>query len=65
MCVFCRMFVAGHSAGGQLAANLMVTDWSRYGMETAPLCGAALLSGVFDLSPLQNMYCNDSLHLTP
>jgi arylformamidase len=60
-----RMFLAGHSAGAHLAACLMTTDWGRYGLETPPFSGSVLLGGVFDLTPLQKMYCNDSLHLTP
>ena len=56
--------MGGHSAGAQLSACLMVTDWSRYGMETAPFCGALLLGGIYDLNPLKKMYCDDSLHLT-
>ena len=58
------MYVAGHSAGAQLAANLMTTNWGQYGIETIPICGSILVSGVYDLSPLQKMYCNDSLNLT-
>ena len=60
-----RIFVGGHSCGAHLAANLMITDWSRYGMETFPLAGAVLLGGVYDLTPLKKMYCDDDLHLTP
>jgi arylformamidase len=49
-----RLLVAGHSAGGQLAALLMGTDWR--GIDPAlpdDLVGAALpVSGVFELEPL-------------
>ena len=60
-----RIFLGGHSAGAHLAAALMVTDWSQYGMETVPFSGSVLLGGLFDLTPLKKMYCDDDLHLTP
>ena len=59
-----RIFLAGHSAGAHLVANLMITDWSQYGMEITPLSGSILLSGVYDLTPIKKMYCDNTLHLT-
>jgi arylformamidase len=48
------LLAAGHSAGGQLAALLLATDWPAWqaGLP-AGLVGAALpVSGVFELAPL-------------
>ena len=44
--------IAGHSAGGHLAAMMYVTDWRARGFTAAPFAGAVSLSGVHDLTPL-------------
>ena len=61
-----RVFVCGHSAGAHLAACLLYTDWSKYGLppSPAPLAGAVLLSGMYDLAPIRQSCVNDSLKLT-
>ena len=60
-----RIFVGGHSAGAHLAACMLVTDWLQYGMKTpAPFAGAVLLSGIYDLAPIQKTYVNDPIQLT-
>jgi arylformamidase len=43
-----RIVVAGHSAGGHLAAMLLATDWPARN----PIAGAVSLSGVHDLAPM-------------
>ena len=50
-----RIVVAGHSAGGQLAALLLACRWQEVGHDLpARLVRAALsISGVFDLEPLR------------
>lgn len=61
-----RLLVAGHSAGGQLAAMLMATDWKAFdpGLP-ADLVGAALpVSGVFELEPLLPTSLGAALRLT-
>ncbi len=45
--------VSGHSAGGQLAAMLLTTDWSARGYDSAPIRSATLISGLFDLEPIR------------
>lgn len=49
-----RIVVAGHSAGGHLAANLLTTQWPRLAKDLpADLCTKALaISGLFDLETL-------------
>ena len=51
-----RIVVAGHSAGGHLAAMLLACDWRAVSAELpADLVKSALaISGVFDLEPLRH-----------
>lgn len=59
-----RIVVAGHSAGGHLAAMLALTDWPAIGVPVpAPLCGCLALSGVFDLAPIRATSINADLGL--
>lgn len=57
-----RLVVAGHSAGGQLAAMLVATDWPARGLAPA-VAGALAVSGIFDLEPLVEVSFNDDLQL--
>jgi len=47
-----RIVVAGHSAGGHLAAMMLTTDWPKQGLARDPIVGAVSISGVHDLTPL-------------
>jgi len=47
-----RIVVAGHSAGGHLAAMLLATPARAWGLDRHPVAGAASISGVHDLRPL-------------
>jgi arylformamidase len=51
-----RIVVAGHSAGGHLAAMLLACDWRAVAPDLPPhLVSAALsISGMFDLEPLRH-----------
>ena len=51
-----RIVVAGHSAGGHLAAMLLATDWpaQRDGMPSGAVRHALALSGIFELEPLRH-----------
>jgi arylformamidase len=63
-----RIVVAGHSAGGHLAAMLLSCQWKAVGSDLpAQVVPAALsISGLFDLEPLrQAPFLKDDLRLTP
>ncbi len=57
--------VAGHSAGGQLTAMMMATDWPALAAELpADLVRSGVaISGVFELEPLLHTPINDALGL--
>jgi arylformamidase len=60
-----RLMVAGHSAGGHLAACMVATDWhtlSRHAPADLVPFGYAV-SGVFDLAPLLRVSQNADLRL--
>jgi arylformamidase len=59
------LVVAGHSAGGYLAALHLATDWAAHGLPADPLAGAVPISGVFDLAPLIHTTMNEALRLDP
>ncbi len=49
-----RLFVSGHSAGGQLTAMCLNTDWPGvYGLPDDAIKGGLSVSGVFDLQPIR------------
>jgi len=60
-----RIFIAGHSAGGQQVAMLSETDWQgEYGLPKDIIKGGIPISGVFDLHPLRYSYLQPKLLLT-
>ncbi|GAA3578631.1 alpha/beta hydrolase [Nonomuraea rosea] len=54
-----RIVVSGSSAGAHLAAMLLATPWRRRGLPDAPIAGAVLLGGIYDLTPVQRTYVNE------
>ncbi|MGA7226141.1 MAG: alpha/beta hydrolase [Candidatus Acidiferrales bacterium] len=60
-----RIYVSGSSAGAHLAAMMFVKRWQAgYGLPSAAVAGAILLSGIYDLEPLVGTYIDAALHLT-
>jgi arylformamidase len=47
-----RLYVAGHSSGGHLAANVLVTDWRTHGLPNTIIKGGFCISGMYDLEPV-------------
>jgi arylformamidase len=63
-----RIVVAGHSAGGHLAAMMMACDWKAVDHELPAglVSGALAISGVFDLEPLRKTpFLQGDLRLSP
>ena len=58
-----RIHVAGHSAGGHLAAELVATDWQARGLPSDVIRGITAISGLFDLAPLIETSINQELGL--
>jgi arylformamidase len=61
-----RMFVAGHSAGGHLAAMMMAALWRQYADDLPQKLfqGGLAISGIYDLAPLLSASVNNDLKLT-
>ena len=63
-----RIVVAGHSAGGHLAAMLLCCRWKRVddALPAQLVQGALAISGLYDLEPLRHApFLKDDLRLTP
>lgn len=60
-----RIFVSGHSAGGQQTAMLAGTDWTgKYGLPGDVIKGAIPISGVFDLAPIRYSWLQPLVQVT-
>ena len=59
-----RIHVGGHSAGAQLSAMCLLTDWvADYGRPPDIIKGAALIGGLYDLRPLPFTFVQPALQL--
>ena len=60
-----RIYVAGHSAGGQQVGMLALTDWpGEYGLPSDVIKGGIPISGLFDLRPFRDSWLAPKLLLT-
>ncbi|WP_454691315.1 alpha/beta hydrolase [Achromobacter aloeverae] len=59
-----RIFLVGHSAGGQQAGMMAVTDWKQYGLPQDVLKGVVPMSGIFDMREFQSCFLQPYLQLT-
>ena len=59
-----RITISGHSAGGQLVAMALATDWpGAYDLPAEILKGGIAISGLFDLAPLRFTWLQPALQL--
>jgi arylformamidase len=59
-----RITISGHSAGGQLTAMMLETDWAGdYGLPADLIKGACAISGVFDLRPVPYTFVQTAVQL--
>ena len=59
-----KLFVCGHSAGGQQAGMLAATDWAgEFGLPVDLVKGAIPVSGIYDLAPLAESWLQPTLQL--
>lgn len=60
-----RIFICGHSAGGQQVAMLAATNWNEdYGIPDDVIKGGIAISGIYDLGGLPYSYLQPKLQLT-
>ncbi len=59
-----RIYLYGHSAGAHLAALGLAEDWTRHGLAADLICGATLVSGIYDIEPVLHISVNDLIKLT-
>ena len=59
-----NIVVAGHSAGGYLAALHLATDWTKFGLPENPVAGVIAISGIYDVAPLMQTSMNTDIGIT-
>jgi arylformamidase len=58
------IYITGHSAGGHVAAMMMATDWSAWGIDGSAIKGGLAISGIYDLEPIRLSFMNPTLGFT-
>lgn len=59
-----RIFLTGHSAGGQQAGMMAVTDWSQCGLPVDVLKAVAPMSGIYDMRVIKACYLQTYVQLS-
>ncbi|MBM3373600.1 MAG: alpha/beta hydrolase [Betaproteobacteria bacterium] len=59
-----RIYLYGHSAGAHLAAMGLAEDWTKHGLPADLICGATMVSGIYDVEPVLHISVNDLIRLT-
>lgn len=60
-----KLFVSGHSAGGQLTAMALAHDWTKEGLPADLIKGAVATSGVYDLDVVMKISVQEQVRMTP
>jgi len=58
------IYISGNSAGAHLGAMMLAHDWQAEGLPADIIKGAALLTGVYDPTPVLGISVNDIIGLT-
>ncbi len=58
-----RLYVSGHSAGGQLGPLVMTHDWAAEGLPARLVKGTVAISGLYDLEPIRLSYLDEGMNL--
>jgi arylformamidase len=58
-----QLYIAGHSAGGHLAAMLLTTNWARFDLTADFIKGVCAISGLFNLVPIYLSDINQALNM--
>lgn len=65
-----EIYLSGSSAGAHLAIMMLNTNWENYidsqllSKGLSPIQGICAVSGIYDLTPIEQTYINDPLQLT-
>ncbi|HEY1373158.1 MAG TPA: alpha/beta hydrolase [Candidatus Binatia bacterium] len=60
-----KLYIAGISAGGHLAAMALANDWQKAGLPRDIIKGATAITGVYDLDAVLHIGVNQEIRLTP
>ncbi|MEX0806716.1 MAG: alpha/beta hydrolase [Candidatus Binatia bacterium] len=60
-----KLYISGHSAGGQLTAMALAHDWKQEGLPRDCITGAVATSGVYDLDMVMRISVQQQVRLTP
>jgi arylformamidase len=59
-----RLYLSGHSAGGQIVAMIEATDWINFSDKPGPrIRGICAISGLYELEPLRYSFLQPDLRL--